>query len=65
VSILQDDKEEMIYFYCESNGYNFEAANFNHLLHSGKKENDLMNFLFSKNLMKTLDAVREVIGLAY
>ena len=46
-------------------GYNFETEHFNDLLRENKKESDIMTFEFSKNLIKTLDDVRGVIGLEY
>ncbi|MDP5094178.1 MAG: Gfo/Idh/MocA family oxidoreductase [Polaribacter sp.] len=65
VTILQNNVEETINFDNNTHGYNFEIAHFNQLLNSNKKESDLMTFEFSKNLMQTLDAVRNIIGLDY
>lgn len=65
VTILQNNVEETINFDNNTHGYNFEIAHFNQILNSNKKESDLMTFEFSKNLMQTLDAVRNIIGLDY
>lgn len=65
VTILQNNVEETINFDNNTHGYNFEIAHFNQLLNTNKKESDLMTFEFSKNLMQTLDAVRNIIGLDY
>lgn len=63
--ILQEGKEETVHFDYNSIGYHFEIVHFNRLLRLGKKESDFMTFDFSKNLIKTLDAVRTIIGLTY
>ncbi|SDS16379.1 Predicted dehydrogenase [Polaribacter sp. KT25b] len=65
VTILENGKEETIDFGYKTIGYNFETAHFNQLLRDGKKESDIMTFEFSKNLIKTLDKVRGIIGLEY
>lgn len=65
VTILQNNVEETIDFDYKTHGYSFEIEHFNHLLQSNKKESDLMTFEFSKTLMKTLDTVRNCIGLKY
>ena len=65
VTILQDGNEKIIDFDCQTIGYSYEIAHFNLLLGAGKKESDLMPFAFSKNLIKTIDTVRETIGLKY
>ncbi|QNM86011.1 Gfo/Idh/MocA family oxidoreductase [Polaribacter pectinis] len=65
VTIISEEKEETIQFENKTNGYNFEIEHFNQLLRDGKKESNIMTFDFSKNLMKTLDDVREIIGLEY
>ena len=65
ITILQDNIEETIDFDYSTHGYSFEIEHFNHLLLSNKKESDLMTFEFSKALMKTLDTVRNCIGLKY
>lgn len=65
VTIFENGKEEIIDFGYKTIGYNFEAAHFNNLLREDKKESDVMTFDFSKNLIKTLDEVRSIIGLEY
>ncbi|RCW91264.1 Gfo/Idh/MocA family protein [Winogradskyella arenosi] len=51
----------------ESNtiGYSYEIEHFNALLNAGKTESDLMTFDLSKQLIDTLDRVRQEIGLQY
>lgn len=46
-------------------GYNFEIAHFNELLKGGKTESPIVSFEFSKDLMDTMDKVKEIIGLSY
>ena len=65
VLIIQKNKEEVISFDCKTIGYNFEIEHFNQLLREHKKESTIMSFDFSRNLIKTLDKVRKIIGLAY
>ena len=63
VTIIKDDKEEILDFGYKTIGYNFETEHFNQLIRENKKESDIMTFEFSKNLMNTLDEVRGIIGL--
>ncbi len=65
VSVIKDGKEEVKDFGYTTIGYNFETIHFNELLRKGKTESDIMTFDFSKNLIKTLDDVRKIIGLDY
>ena len=65
VSLIKDDKVELIDFNYKTIGYNYETLHFNNLLRQGKTESDIMTFEFSKQLIKTLDAVREIIKLNY
>lgn len=65
VVIIQKDKEEVSDFPCDTLGYSFEIEHFNQLLREGKKESNVMTFGFSRNLMKTLDIVRNRIHLSY
>ncbi|KGL63034.1 Gfo/Idh/MocA family protein [Polaribacter sp. Hel1_85] len=65
VTIIEKGKEETIDFNYKTIGYNFETEHFNNLLRENKKESNIMTFEFSKNLIKTLDSVREIIGLEY
>ena len=64
-TVVQNNKEEIINFDFKTIGYNFEAEHFNNLLRAGEKESNIMTFGFSKNLINTLDKVREIIGLKY
>lgn len=67
VTILSDGKEETLDFGYDSNifGYKYETIHFQKLLKEGKKESDIMTFDFSKNLIKLLDDVRDLIKLEY
>ena len=65
VSVFVDDKEEVIDFNYNTIGFSFEIEHFNQLLREGKKQSDIMTFDFSKTLIKTLDDVRNTIGLTY
>ena len=65
VSIIVDGKEDIKDFGYQTIGYHYEAIHFNQLLRDGKTESDIMTFEFSRNLIKTLDAVRALIKLDY
>ena len=65
VTIYKDEKEEMLDFNYKTFGYSFEAAHFSRLIREGKKESNIMTFEFSKNLISTMDEVREIISLEY
>ena len=65
VTITENGKDEIIDFNYKTIGYNFETEHFNQLIRENKKESDVKTFDFSENLIKTLDAVREIIGLEY
>lgn len=65
VTIFENKKEKTIDFNCKTIGYNFEIEHFNTLLREGKTESTIMTFNFSKDLIKTLDKVRGIIGLKY
>jgi predicted dehydrogenase len=65
VSIISDGKEDIKDFGYQTLGYNYEIIHFNQLIRDGKTESDVMTFEFSKLLIKTLDDVRETIGLNY
>jgi predicted dehydrogenase len=65
VTLLNGTNEETIDFDCETNGYNYEISHFNELLRQGKTESPIMSYNFSRQLMETLDKVREIIGLKY
>lgn len=65
VTIIQAEYQETINFGYKTIGYSFEIEHFNKLLRENKKESNIMTFEFSKNLIKTLDKVRGIIGLEY
>lgn len=65
VTVFENKKEKKIDFNCKTIGYNFEIEHFNTLLRENKTESSIMTFSFSKNLIKTLDKVRDIIGLKY
>ncbi|WP_417362171.1 Gfo/Idh/MocA family protein [Galbibacter sp.] len=46
-------------------GYSYEILHFNDLLRRGKTESPVASFEFSKNLIQTMDKVKEIIGLSY
>jgi len=65
VTISTDGSKKTKDFKCTEFGYNYEIAHVNELIRDGKTESDVMTFEFSKLLIKTLDDVREAIGLKY
>ena len=65
VTVFANGKEETTNFDCKTIGYNFEAEHFSQLIREGKQESDIMTFEFSRNLITTLDKVRNSIGLEY
>jgi predicted dehydrogenase len=65
VTLINGTNEETISFDCKTNGYNYEISHFNELLRQGKTESPIMSYNFSRQLMETLDKVRENIGLKY
>jgi predicted dehydrogenase len=65
VTLIYEGKENTIDFNYKTIGYNFEAIHFNQLLREGKTESDIMTFEFSRQLIKMLDTVREIIKLDY
>jgi predicted dehydrogenase len=64
-TLINDENEETIDFNCETHGYNYEISHFNELLRQGQTESPIMTYNFSRQLMETLDKVREIIGLKY
>ena len=65
VTIITEDKEETKDFGYNTIGYNYEVIHFNQLIREGKTESDVMTFEFSRNLIKMLDTVKDIIGLEY
>ncbi|NRR92687.1 Gfo/Idh/MocA family oxidoreductase [Winogradskyella undariae] len=52
-------------FDCKTIGYSYEIEHFNQLIRTGKTESDIMTFDKSKQLISTLDTIRQLIGLNY
>jgi len=66
VSLIPNEgKAETIDFNYKTIGYNYEVIHFNELLRQGKTESNIMSFEFSKELIKTLDKLRQLINLNY
>lgn len=65
LTISKDGQSETLNFNYQTLGYSYEIEHFNHLLRNNKKESDLMTFEFSKELIRTIDSVRKMIGLEY
>lgn len=65
ISWLTDAGEKTINFNVTDLGYSYEIKHFNTLLREGKTESPVMTFNFSRDLIKTLDRIREKIGLTY
>ncbi|WP_349267252.1 hypothetical protein [Flavivirga aquatica] len=65
VTIVAEEKAEIIDFNYTTIGYNYEIIHFNQLLRQEKTESNIMSFEFSLELIKTLDRIRHLIGLKY
>ena len=65
ISIIKDNKTETKKFNYKTIGYSYEIAHFNQLLRENKKESNIMTYVFSKQLIETLDKVRGIIRLVY
>ncbi|MEC3908441.1 Gfo/Idh/MocA family oxidoreductase [Tamlana sp. 2201CG12-4] len=65
VTITSDKGEEVIDFNCKTLGYNYEIMHFNELIRQRKTESNIMTFEFSRQLIQTLDQVRNLINLYY
>jgi predicted dehydrogenase len=65
VTIQQGTQVETIEFPRETIGYSFEIDHFNNLLRTNQKESDVMTFEMSRQLIQTLDSVRNTIELHY
>jgi predicted dehydrogenase len=65
VTVISNSEEKTLDFGYKTIGYNYEAIHFNELIRHGKTESDVMTFDFSETLIKTLDAVRNLIDLEY
>ena len=62
---FKDPKKETIKMPFEGNGYQFEIMEVNRCLGKNLLQSPAMTHTFSLDLMETLDAVREKIGLVY
>lgn len=65
ITIISNGKEEIHDFTDDSIGYKYEILHFNELIRDGKTESSIMSFEFSKQLIKLLDDVRNIINLNY
>lgn len=65
VSVIIEGIEKVLDFNYNTIGYSYEAIHFNELIRKGKTESDIMTFEFSRNLIKLLDDVRNIINLHY
>ncbi|WOH35960.1 Gfo/Idh/MocA family oxidoreductase [Thalassotalea fonticola] len=65
VTIIENNEERVVDFGYSTLGYNYEIEHFNELLRQEKSESNIMNFAFSKQLINTLDEVRNFINLHY
>jgi predicted dehydrogenase len=63
--IDQHGNSELKSFDYKTIGYSYEIEHFNQLIRDGKTESNLMTFAKSRELMFTLDQVRDIIGLEY
>lgn len=60
-----EGSQEILDFGYNTIGYNYEALHFTELIRQGKTESDVMTFKFSKQIINTLDTVRQLINLNY
>ena len=63
--LVKDGKEEEMSFERIGNGYCFEAIEVTKCLNEGKKQSDLISWDESLKLIRTMDRVRKMWGLAY
>ena len=63
--IPNEGKAETVDFNYETIGYNYEVIHFNELLRQSRTESNIMSFEFSRNLILTLDKIRDIIVLQY
>jgi len=63
--IDQYGNSELIKFDYNTIGYSYEIEHFNQLIRENKTESDLMTFDKSRQLIRTLDAIRKLINLQY
>jgi predicted dehydrogenase len=66
LTVAINSKEEADYSLLpEGMGYHFEAAEVMKCLDEGKLESDIVPHLFTRNLMDTLDRIREASGIRF
>jgi predicted dehydrogenase len=65
ITVEENGTSKTIEFERPTFGYSYEIEHFNQLLRDGKKESDVMTFKRSRNLIKILDEVRNLINLEY
>jgi predicted dehydrogenase len=65
VTVNNGKTQQTLDFNCSTNGYDYEIKHFNELLRQGKTESNIMTFDFSRNLINTIDNIRQAIGLKY
>ena len=63
--IDKQGNKELLTFERKTLGYSYEIAHFNQLIRDKKSESDFMTFNKSLELISTLDAIRNRIGLDY
>lgn len=63
--IDKNGTSELKTFNYNTIGYSYEIEHFNQLIRDGKTESDIMTFERSRQLISTLDRVRNLIGLHY
>lgn len=65
MSISINEETTLKDFDYQAKGYHFEIAHVQECLQKGLSESPLMTFDFSLELIKTLDKIREIVGLNY
>lgn len=65
LTIIQQHKSIEKDFDYKAKGYHFEIAHVHECLEKGLIESPSMSFEFSKDLIRTLDKIRSIIGLKY
>ncbi|MDN3493353.1 Gfo/Idh/MocA family protein [Winogradskyella bathintestinalis] len=63
--IDKNGNSELKSFNYKTIGYSYEIEHFNQLIRINKTESDIMTFEKSRQLIKTLDTIRNLIGLQY
>jgi predicted dehydrogenase len=63
--IDHNGNSELKTFAYKTIGYSYEIEHFNQLIRDSKTESDIMTFERSRQLIQTLDTIRNLIGLEY